>query len=144
MTFSEAVRVCLREKYADFRGRASRSEYWWFQAGFFLFLSIPIAMVFVATINDSDGLFFSGFILGGIIFLGLFIPGLSATARRLHDLGYSGWWYLLYLVLSNIPYVGFAVSIAGLVLLCRRGTQGPNRFGDDPLDPTGHLAEVFS
>jgi uncharacterized membrane protein YhaH (DUF805 family) len=144
MTFREAVRTCVREKYADFRGRASRSEYWWFQAAFFLFLAIPIVMVIVGMMNDSDGLTFTGLALGGLIVLALFIPGLSVTARRLHDLDYSGWWYLLYLVLSNFPYVGFAVTIGGLVFVCRRGTKGPNRFGDDPLDPIGHLAEVFS
>ena len=79
------------------------------------------------------------------------IPGISAAIRRLHDLGRSGWWYLL----IAVPVVGFMLApaeddtisdteaFAAILILCgaatlqywflQRGTIGENRFGPDPL-----------
>lgn len=56
----------------------------------------------------------------------VFLPGLSVTIRRLHDIDKSGWWILVGL----IPLIG---SIIILIWLVRRGSDGPNRFGEDPL-----------
>lgn len=66
-----------------------------------------------------------GMILLGLFILGIIIPMLAVTVRRLHDMDKSGWWILL----------GFT-GIGALVLLywyVQRGTTGPNQFGEDPL-----------
>src|SRR5437773_11466425 len=78
MTFQESVRVCF-SKYADFSGRASRSEYWWF----FLF----IVLVGTATSFVSD-------YVSAIFLLATLLPSLAAATRRLHDTERSGWWQL--------------------------------------------------
>lgn len=72
----------------------------------------------------------SGYGLFSSIFsLATFIPGIAISFRRLHDLDKSGWWLLLMLV----PLVGWVVLI---YWNCTRGTDGANRFGNDPLDPS--------
>ena len=58
--------------------------------------------------------------------LALFLPGLAVSIRRLHDLGRSGWYFLLIL----IPLIG---TIILLIWFCMRGTVGPNQYGPDPL-----------
>ena len=58
--------------------------------------------------------------------LALFLPGLAVSIRRLHDRDKSGWWVLL----AFIPLIG---AIILLIWFIMRGTQGPNRFGPDPL-----------
>jgi uncharacterized membrane protein YhaH (DUF805 family) len=94
MTFQEAIRVCL-SKYADFNGRAARSEYWWFVL--FVFLgSLAASMV--------------SSVLGGLFSLGTLLPSLAAATRRLHDTNRSGWWQLIVL----IPLIGFIVLIVFL------------------------------
>jgi len=130
MTFSDAVRTCLREKYATFSGRASRSEFWWFYL-FFIILMIVIA---------------------GLIYLAILIPFFAVTVRRFHDRNLSGWWYGLVFVFNLLPNVApdslplLAVSgiaaIASIVICCLKGTQGPNKFGPDPLG--GSAEEIFS
>lgn len=61
-----------------------------------------------------------------LVVLSLFLPGLAVTVRRLHDLGKSGWFYLIAL----IPIAGFIVL---LVWFCKQGTNGDNQYGPDPL-----------
>ncbi len=78
VTFVEAIRTCLT-RYADFDGRAGRSEYWWFMV--FVLLVVSIATL----VNE---------VLGSIVLLLLALPLLAAGARRLHDTGHSGWWQL--------------------------------------------------
>ncbi|MBV7453156.1 DUF805 domain-containing protein [Acidovorax sp. sif1233] len=79
MDFVSAVKSCLTQ-YAGFSGRAVRSEFWWF----FLF---QVAVMVVAS--------FLGDVISGIVSLALVLPGLAVGARRLHDIGRSGWWQLL-------------------------------------------------
>jgi len=55
------------------------------------------------------------------------------AVRRLHDLDRSGWW----ICLAFIPLIGAIILI---VWFCTRGTVGPNRFGPDPLSPSGQLS----
>ena len=81
MTFFEAIRTCLT-KYADFNGRASRSEFWWFM----LFCTL----VSVALMYVSQN-------VGNIFSVAMALPILAAGARRLHDIGKSGWWQLFLL-----------------------------------------------
>src|SRR5690349_3641974 len=99
MTFQESIRVCF-SKYADFSGRASRSEYWWF----FLF----IVLVGFATSMVSN-------YLSALFYLGTLLPSLAAATRRLHDTGRSGWWQLIALV----PLLGIIIII---VFLAQEGS----------------------
>jgi uncharacterized membrane protein YhaH (DUF805 family) len=137
MGFMEAVETCLR-KYAVFRGRASRSEYWWFtlfqiiiSATFFMFAfpnELHRLAVYKAThVLPPQG---PGYAILGLVFdlvsLGLFLPNLGVVVRRLHDIDKSGWWYLF----GFVPLIG---QIMLLVWFCTRGTRKTNRFGSDPL-----------
>lgn len=136
MGFADAVRTCLR-KYADFNGRASRTEFWWF----FLFtvlvtllLTVPlyIASFVVSLMGDSSavGLVFAIIITGWSVLVAgvsvaLLIPLLAVGSRRLHDYGQPAWWLLLYLVPCG--------NIALLVFWALDGTPGDNQYGPRPL-----------
>ncbi len=130
------------KRYADFKGRSCRKEYWMFYL--FTILSVIAAMLLFSLVGgfSGGGNGPSGFagVVGGLlllVWLGLFfIPSLAVTVRRLHDQDKSGWFILL----SFIPYVG---GIILLVFMCLKGTAGPNRFGDDPLGGE-RLGEIFS
>jgi uncharacterized membrane protein YhaH (DUF805 family) len=114
MNFAEAISSGF-SKYVQFGGRACRSEYWYWT------LFVIVATIVANIIDATLGL---GFV-GGIVGLGLFLPGLAVSARRLHDIDRTFWWVLL------------AFTIIGTLVLiywaCLRGTAGPNRFGADPL-----------
>lgn len=101
MTFQESIRTCFN-KYVDFSGRASRSEYWWF--ALFVFLGCFVLSWF-------------SFWLYVLFALGCLLPQLAAASRRLHDTGRSGWWQLI----SLVPLVGWIVLI---VFLAQEGTNG--------------------
>lgn len=123
MNFSEAVRSVLN-KYATFEGRARRAEYWYF-ALLTCALSI-VAQVVGAGSHDAGLITLLLLVVLGLISLALIIPSIAVSVRRLHDTGRSGWFLLLVL----IPIVG---GILLLVWMCSRGTEGPNRFGADPI-----------
>ena len=101
MNFQDAIRVCFK-KYADFTGRAGRSEYWWF----FLF----IVLVSLATSMVSHA-------LSALFSLATLLPSIAAATRRLHDTNRSGWWQLICL----IPVIGIIVLI---VFLAQEGKTG--------------------
>ena len=103
--------------YANFDGRATRSEYWWFY-GFFAALLIAI---FVASLAWNPILF----TLWVAYLVAMLPPVLSVTVRRLHDLNRPGNWAMLAL----IPFAGVRLTR----LLVQPGTPGPNRYGPDPL-----------
>lgn len=146
MTFAEAVRVCLKDKYCCFRGRASRSEFWWF-------------MLCIGLINLSAGLALAplppktAMALNFLISLALLSPNLGVTVRRLHDRNLSGWWLLipigsllLWLLGRGAPtesptpasaLLSLTMCICYLAILSLPGTAGPNRFGADPLAARG-------
>jgi len=119
MGFGEAIKTCFY-KYATFRGRARRPEYWWWML-FNILLSIPFAIADVV-IEGAGG---PG-VLSNLVNLALFLPSLAVGVRRLHDTDRRGWWILLWI----IPLVGWIIII---VFLCQRGTDGANRFGSDDV-----------
>ena len=99
------------KKYAVLSGRASRSEFWYH----YLFFAIGAA---ITTLIHP--------ILYLVFALGLTIPTISVHVRRLHDIGKSGWFYWIIL----IPFVG---AILMIIWLCKKGTEGENEYGFDPL-----------
>ena len=105
-------RVVL-EKYAEFTGRARRSEYWWFT------LANVIVMLVLALLIAVADIFW---VLYAIYGLALIVPSIAVTIRRLHDTDKSGWWILIALV----PFVG---GIILLVFMCIDSTPGTNQWG---------------
>lgn len=158
MNFPQAMRQVL-SRYADFSGRAMRSEYWW------CVLPIILASVVFGMVDSA----LPYRLLQPTFGLSVLIPTLAVGARRLHDTGRSGWWMALWagislvfgaiLALSVIMYasieqnaglealgpflfafLGFVVSapfllataIWSIIWMAQRGEGGPNRFGEDP------------
>ena len=117
MGFGESIKTCFN-KYATFSGRASRSEFWWFQLAFFL-------SIFT--------------IIGGLILL---LPNMAVTVRRLHDVGKSGWWYGTCIILGIfclIPLIGiligiidFILSIVIFVFELTDSDPNSNKYGPNP------------
>lgn len=116
--FVDAVKICLTEKYCNFEGRARRSEYWWFALanGVVSYLVNLIGGLISPTV---------GLVLSCIVCLGLLLPGLGVSVRRLHDIGKSGWMLLVAL----IPIVG---AIILLVWCAKDGDPQPNQYGPSP------------
>lgn len=115
MEFQEAVKAGFNN-YANFSGRASRSEFWYWILFCFI---LNIVSGFIDTILGLP-------LTGLLIFFGLLVPNIAVGIRRLHDTDRSGWWYLL----NFVPVIGWII----LIIWCAtKGTDGPNRFGNDPL-----------
>jgi uncharacterized membrane protein YhaH (DUF805 family) len=115
----QAVLRCVRDKYADFSGRASRSEFWYFMLAYFV-VAVVLGLL---RLN----------IVALLLELGLLIPSLAAGSRRLHDTGKSGWFQLVGL----IPVVGWILVIYWLA----QPSVGPNQYGEEPapMDATTAL-----
>ena len=110
------------EKLCQFTGRAHQAEYWYFFLfNFLISLGLGIVDGVAGTLaSNGQGL------IGGIYSLAVFIPSIAVGARRLHDVGKSGWFLL-------IPFYN-------LYLLCLKG-EGKNQYGDNPLDPEGDMSD---
>lgn len=121
MEFTQAIKAGF-QKYIDFTTRSCRSEYW-FWALFVVIASIVLAVIDAATYGIGPS---GSGPLGSLFSLVTFIPGIAVAVRRLHDIDKSGWWLLL----AFIPLIGWIVLI---VWFATKGTEGPNRFGEDPL-----------
>lgn len=121
MTWTKAIKRCLQEKYADFSGRASRSEFWKFSIAVWLF-STFVQILLQAVAGEGSTVAET---VVALLSLALFLPSLAVNARRLHDTGRTGWWLLIGLV----PIIG------GLYLLycCLQASQrGNNQYGPQP------------
>ncbi len=145
------------ENYANFNGRARRSEYWYFT------LASTIISIILSVLDSSIGLKIgssdSG-ILSSIYSLVIFVPSIAVSFRRLHDVGKSGWLLIIAyaviivaaagLVLTSMPeFAGdslpefgavfiiailiiLGLAIWMLVLFFTEGDSGPNKYGPDP------------
>ena len=102
--------------YVRFSGRSNRGEFWYWQLDNIL-ISVGLSVLDVALFGMEG----SG-VLGGLWGLATLIPSFALGARRLHDIGKSGWWQLLAL----IPLIGWIIL---LVWFCRAPDPAPNRFG---------------
>lgn len=107
MTFGKAIATCFA-KYFDFKGRASRSEYWWFYL-FTILLSWGALLV-----DPSQS-------LSLVVNLAVLFPVIAAGSRRLHDTNRSGWWQLLvFTVIGIIPLI---------IWLAGKGSEQENQYG---------------
>jgi uncharacterized membrane protein YhaH (DUF805 family) len=118
MNFSEAIESNLRN-YLNFSGRSTRSEYWYWT------LSVVVINVVLGVVDQKLN---PGSQMGAlswvtmIVFFASILPTLGVSIRRLHDIGLSGWWFLLWFTL-----------IGGVVVIywaCQPGATGPNSFGE--------------
>jgi uncharacterized membrane protein YhaH (DUF805 family) len=94
--------------YANFQGRASRKEYWYFVLFNFIF----------ALIIDIIALSIKMPMIYPVYILAILIPSIAVGVRRMHDVNKSGWYII--------------IPIYSLVLCCTAGTNGENEYGDDP------------
>ena len=95
MEMKEAVTTCFK-KYADTKGRATRSEFWWFA------LAQLLILMAASMIGDT---------IAGLATLALLLPSVAVAARRLHDTGRSAWWLLINLVpLLSLIFLYWAVQ----------------------------------
>lgn len=154
MNFGEAIKSVF-SNYANFRGRARRSEYW-----YFVLFNILVSLVLSGLTLISPKLS----ILNSIYSLAVFIPGLAVAVRRLHDIGKSGWNYLIVLIPAIVLVIlsvfvvaqtsysyyhsdpslaliaAFVIallatlvcSIVFIVWMCRDSEPGTNKWGENP------------
>ena len=115
MDMQKSIKICFK-KYANFNGRASRSEYWWFQL--FYIIVIFVAVIFDSMYIDNSQAMGPVELICTLILL---LPALSVWARRLHDVGRSGWWMLIFItVIGMIPLLIWYISV---------GTRSKNKYG---------------
>jgi uncharacterized membrane protein YhaH (DUF805 family) len=115
------------KRFVLFEGRAGRPEFWWFTLGQFI-INLALLMLSIwaglSIWADVVVLLWYVFVFAAIL------PSIAVTARRLHDIGQSGWLQLVVF----IPLVGPVV----LLVLCAMASKpGPNQYGPEPLPPAG-------
>jgi uncharacterized membrane protein YhaH (DUF805 family) len=108
------------KKYAEFKGRARRREFWMF-ALFNFIISLVLSIIDRVIGNPEMGLG----ILGTLYALAVLLPSLAVGVRRLHDTGRSGWWLLIGL----IPCIGLIVLI---IFTVEDSQAGDNQYGPNP------------
>ncbi len=133
MGFGTAVKTCF-QKYFDFNGRASVAEFWWFVLFQFLVsVVIAILVVIVAALmgafaQDASGAIAAGiiilFVFAGIVAIVVGLPLYAAQARRLHDMGQSGWWVLLNFV---------SLGLVPLIMAAFPSQPYANEWGPEPV-----------
>lgn len=120
------------ENYANFNGRARRSEYWYFA------LANLILVIIAMVLDNVLGIAFAGIGYGpiyGLLALATIVPSIAVGVRRLHDVNKSGWFYLI----AFVPFIG---AIWLLVLFCTEGTAGENQYGPDPKNDFDEISEI--
>ena len=118
MGFIEALENVVVKNYANFRGRARRSEYWYFALANFLYCIVTGLL----SVKVPELMY-----LVWIVGLALLVPGLAVCVRRLHDIGKSGWWYLI----GFVPYIGVIIL---LVFFVKDSQPGENKWGANPKE----------
>ena len=145
------------ENYANFNGRARRSEYWYFTL---------FNIIFTSILKILDSLLFDDIeIIGSIYGLAIFIPGLAVSVRRFHDIGKSGWQlliaYAMIILFAGLAIVGslaysfnssilqficfgviLVVGIWLLVMFCTEGDSFTNKYGPDPKADDDEINQI--
>ncbi len=155
LSFGEAVRR-FYGNYVNAEGRAQRSAYWWVQLYQLILIVVFCIIILMAegglslieatatmttfdefTVQWAD-LGFSGKAATYCILifsLVNFLPGIMLNIRRFHDLDRTGWLVLFFFIVSNLPVIGIIASLVNIVWFIFPGTEGPNKYGPDPLGP---------
>lgn len=116
MTFSTSIETCFT-KYAEGRGRASRSEYWYF----YLFsVLVGFGLSYLVSISNHST---AMNLVADLINIAILVPAITVAVRRFHDTNRSAW----NLLWALLPIVGWIVQF---VYLAQPGTPGPNNYGD--------------
>lgn len=126
MNFTAAIRS-FWSRFADFKGRSRRSEYWYVQL-FLVVTNLAVAGIDLALMDGDLDRFIAnggGGIVGLIWIFATIVPALAVLIRRLHDTGRTGWWALVGLV----PFVG---AIVLLVFTVSDSSNGENKYGTSP------------
>ena len=125
--------------YAKFSGRARRKEYW----GFVLFVTLTYLVMLIVLaigisatkpdlVNNVPQLSPVLWLVGALYVaftIAMIVPGIAITVRRFHDIGQSGWMYVLLIALSIIPLINFVTAIIMLVMTCLDTQPGVNKWG---------------
>ncbi|MCH2161941.1 MAG: DUF805 domain-containing protein [Phycisphaerales bacterium] len=125
-------------KYGVFKGRATRSEYWWA-----VLIGVPCLMPLMVIAFGLAALAYwmDDEIAGIVVFIALYLTVLGAwgipwgcalAVRRFHDVGKSGWWFFWLYLLSVVPFVGMIGSVLLIVFLCMDSQPGENQYGSNP------------
>lgn len=126
MNFTAAIRS-FWSRFADFKGRSRRSEYWYVQL-FLVVTNLAVAGIDLALMDGDVDRFIAnggGGIVGLIWIFATIVPALAVLIRRLHDTGKTGWWALV----GFIPLVG---AIVLLVFTVTDSLPGENKYGTSP------------
>ena len=147
----EHFKTAMTTKYADFKTRSTRSEYWYFFLVYVILSAVLLIPSFGSLMAGLDPENLEAASSGPgtlpLVFLGIYfllalamlIPSLAVGVRRLHDIGRSGWWYL-------IAFIPFG-SIVLLIMACLESQPGANKWGPNPHglasgdDVAGHLVK---
>ena len=116
MDFQTSIKTCF-SKYADFSGRALRSEFWWFVV-FSLLGGIITVIIDVMILGYSIESYGPVNIIFTVV---LILPGIAVTARRLHDINKSGWWQLIELTIIGILLI--------IIWNATEGEKKKNKYG---------------
>ncbi len=130
MGFMDALTTVYRNKYATFSGRASRSEYWWGYLGYVVIATVLQIVALVgaaALLNVNESLAGLALLVPMLALVGMIIPSIAVSVRRLHDTGKSGWMLLIIL----IPCIGFILWIVWMV---EDGQAHDNAYGPVPTN----------
>jgi uncharacterized membrane protein YhaH (DUF805 family) len=145
MDLKSAVKTCLITKFSTLRGRACRSEYWWWMLFYMLATGV------LSAIDEAAGSAVWS-IISTAIMLVLMVPHICVNTRRLHDIGKSGWWQLLplggfiaagLLAITLRSGEGMGITVVFIILLapfvwyywwmCKRGDAETNAYGDPEI-----------
>lgn len=109
-------------RYADFSGRAPRSEFWWFWLFFWVALFVSLVFIHPA--------------IGGIFALASILPAVAVFVRRLHDVNRTAWWLMLYFV----PFGGVVLFF----FLISSSEELTNKYGPNPKMKRDNASSDFS
>lgn len=115
--FADAVKLFF-SNYANFKGRSTRSEYWWWSLAVFI-----TSFVLMMSLMFVEGVVV--YLIAGVMvlyLLAIVVPNIALSIRRLHDVGKSGWWFLINLV----PFVGGIVFF----VISLMPSDGANKWGE--------------
>lgn len=156
MNIIESIKTCFK-KFADFKGRAQRSEFWWFQlfTGLVTYGAMALDHLLLGYSFDNVAT-----PLAVITMIATIVPSASVAARRLHDIGWSGWvqlpvfvTYSAYLDIwipgfsetmlgSTLMMIGILFWLALLLCLIKNSQPQANKYGPNPKSPD--MGSVFS